>query len=305
MTSTPERRDSLNLNQITAFLRVVETGSFTAAAHELSMSASAVSKHVSQLERSLGVRLLTRTTRSLELTDVGGAYFERCHAVVGQLRAAADLAMNQNKELRGPIRVQATPGVGQRLVAPAALAFLRANPGVSITLTIGSVPPRTLARDVDVLVTVAGHGDSRGKSVRSEGLREVSYLVCAAPEYVRAHGRPRTPFDLRDHNCLVQDSQRGARLWRFRRPDGGVDAVRVTGALTTNNAMALEEAVVGGLGVGRIADYVARAHVAEGRLVVLFDNLIAWGQIVTAYSPAGRQAERIGAFIDHLRRRIA
>ena len=279
-----------NLNQVAAFLKVVETGSFTAAAAELGLSPSAVSKNVGHLEADLGVRLLVRTTRSLTLTDVGSLFFDRCGAAIKEMRSAADDAQSREGQLRGPLRVQATPGVGQRLLVPAMLDFMALHPEISISLMIGSVPVHTLSTETDVFVTVTHRGEARGSSVRSIELANVTYLVCASPAYIAAHGRPRHPQDLTRHNCLIQETQRAPRDWRFSQPDGSILSVKVGGSLATNNAVALEEAVLAGRGIGRIADYVVPNHVAEGRLCVIFDNLIAWGQVVTAYFPSNRRS---------------
>jgi DNA-binding transcriptional LysR family regulator len=290
-----------NLNQVAAFLKVVELGSFTAAAGELGLSPSAVSKHVGRLEAHLGVQLLLRTTRRLTLTDVGSNYFDRCSAALKELHAAADDAMCQDSQLRGSLRVHAGPGVGQRLLVPAILKFMTLYPDISISLSVGDVPANMLASDVDVLVAMTHRGEVRGTSVKSTELVEVSYLVCASPAYIARFGRPRVPEDLKHHNCLVQETQRAPRDWRFLQKDRTSICVKINGSFATNHAVALEEAVLAGKGIGRIPDYVARRHAETRRLVVLFDNLLAWGQVVTAFFPSGRQSARVKAFVDFLK----
>ena len=291
-----------NLNQVAAFLKVVEAGSFTAAAAELGLSPSAVSKNVGKLEAGLGVRLLVRTTRSLTLTDAGSLFFERCSVAIQEMRSAADDAQRREGQLRGPLRVQTTPGVGQRLLVPTVLDFMASHPEISISLTIGSVPAHALSTETDVFVTVTHRGETRGSSARSTELASVRYLVCASPAYISRYGSPQRPQDLVRHNCLVQETQRAPRDWRFLQPDGSITLVKVSGSLTTNDAVALERAVLAGRGIGRIADYAAVNHVSAGRLCVLFDNLIAWGQVVTAYFPSGRRSARLQVFMDFLAR---
>ncbi|HEY8578853.1 MAG TPA: LysR family transcriptional regulator, partial [Beijerinckiaceae bacterium] len=264
----------MNLNQIAAFLKVVETGSFTLAGSELSLSPSAVSKHVGQLEQRLGVRLLTRTTRRLALTDAGAAFHARCGHVVAELAAAAEEARGRDSQLKGSLRVHVTPGVGQRVIAPLILAFMKRYADVSVHLTIGEAQAGAVPRDADVLITISHRGDTRGKSVRVEHLREVTYLVCASQSYLERHGAPRGPEALKSHACLIHEAQRAPRLWRFRNANGTMTSVNVDGPFATNNSVALESAVLDGLGVGRVPDYVARAHLQAGRLVMLFDNLV-------------------------------
>ena len=290
-----------NLNQIAAFLKVVETGSFTAAAVQLGLSSSAVSKNIGQLEAGLGVRLLLRTTRSLTLTDAGSRFFERCNGAIRELRSAAEDVQSSEAQLRGPLRVHATPGVGQRLLVPVIISFMEAHPQISIILGIGSFNTLTVSTEMDVFVTVTHKGEMRGSRLKAVELADVRYLVCASPAYLKRNGRPRHPQDLTRHNCLVQESQRAPRDWRFVQSDGASIAVRIKGTLSTNNAIALEEAVLAGLGVGRIADYAARCHIDDGRLIVLFDTLVAWGQVVTAFFPSGLRSARANAFVDFTR----
>ncbi|MBX9759594.1 MAG: LysR family transcriptional regulator [Beijerinckiaceae bacterium] len=293
-----------NLNQIAVFLKVVETGSFSAAALQLGLTASAASKNVGQLENALGVRLLVRTTRSLTLTDAGATFFHRCRAAVGELRSATDEAQSFDRQLRGPLRVQATPGVGQRLLAPIVMSFMNEHPEITISLDIGTVNTSTVSTEMDVFVTVTHRGEMRGARFRAVELAEVRYLVCAAPEYIERRGRPQAPPELLRHNCLVHETQRAPREWRFAQPDGSTGAVKIKGTFSTNNALALECALLAGVGVGRIADYAARKYIEAGHLVVLFDNLVAWGQVVTAFFPSGLQSARAQAFIEYTKARM-
>lgn len=288
-----------SLNQIAVFLKVVETGSFSAAALQLGLTASAISKNVGQLENELGVRLLVRTTRSLTLTDAGATFFQRCRAAVSELRAATDDIQSFDRQLRGPLRVQATPGVGQRLLVPIIMSFMKDHPEITISLEIGTVNTTTVSTEMDVFVTVTHRGEMRGARFKAVELADVRYLVCASPEYINSCGRPESPAELLRHNCLVHETQRAPREWRFAQPDGSTGAVKVKGSFSTNNALALERALLAGVGVGRIADYAARKYIDSGQLVVLFDSLVAWGQVVTAFFPSGLQSARAQAFIEY------
>lgn len=288
-----------NLNNIAMFLKVVETGSFSAAAAQMGFTPSAVSKNVGQLESSLGVRLLVRTTRSLTLTEAGAALYKRCRAAMTELRSATEDAQSFDRQLRGPLRVQATPGVGQRLLVPIIMSFMKSHPEITIDLEIGTVNAATVATDVDVFVTVTHKGEMRGARFKAEELTQVRYLVCASPDYIARCGAPQAPADLVRHNCLVHETQRTPREWRFALAGGATTTIKIKGALSTNNAIALERALLDGVGIGRIADYAARGHISDGRLAVIFDNLVAWGQVVTAYFPSGLQSARAKAFIDY------
>jgi DNA-binding transcriptional LysR family regulator len=293
------------IKQIAAFLKVAELKSFTTAAEELQMSASAVSKYVSQLESSLGVKLLARTTRRIELTNVGQTYFTRCEAAFKELRAASDEAAYQDNQLRGPVRVHTSPGIGQRVLVPALIKFMKLYPEIALSLTMGGTPHALLGGDIDLLVNVSRRGESRGGSVHCTELVENSLLVCAAPEYLNKHGRPSTPEDLRRHNCLVQTSQRHGADWHFRQSDETSATIRVSGSFTTDSASALEEAMLAGQGIGRISTYIAGRYVRDNQLVVLFDNVISGGDVISAFYPGARCSARVTALIAFLKEEIA
>lgn len=290
-----------NIQDIVVFVRVVEKQSFTAAARELNLSASAVSRHVSRLEESLGVQLIRRSTRRLLITDIGADFYEHCARVILELDRAKSDAAGHNAEIKGLLRVHATLGVGQRLVAPAVSAFLDQYKDLTIDLTIGTQPANLLESGLDVVIRSARLSDS---SLDCRELGPVRYSVCAAPRYLAKAGVPKRPQDLEKFNCLIHTGQPAPEEWRFHDRNGSFK-VLVKGNLRTNNGVALYEAVKGGLGIARLPDYAATEDLAAGALTALFPDVTGWGRSIKAFYLRSRhQPAKLTIFLDFLGRFI-
>jgi DNA-binding transcriptional LysR family regulator len=286
-----------NLNDILVFVRVVEKGSFSTAARDLALSAAAVSRHVNQLESSLGVQLLKRSTRHLTVTDAGADFYKRCSQLVRGLEEARTAAIGYHTELKGALRIHATLGVGQRLVAPAVQEFLSLYPDLSVDLTIGTQPVNLLEHGLDVVIRSATLSDS---SLSCRELGPVRYSICVAQSYLDKHGTPSEPRDLPRFNCLIHTGQPAPDEWRFQTPEGR-ETILVSGSLRTNNGVALYEAVRRGLGIGRLPDYAASEEVRNGQLVMLFSDVTGWGRSIKAFHPRSlHQPAKVKAFLDFM-----
>ena len=286
-----------NISDIVVFVHVVEKQSFTAAARELALSPSAVSRHISHLEQSLGVQLIKRSTRRLVLTDIAVDFYEQCTRIIRDLEKARDMASAHTMEVKGTLRVHATLGLGQRLVAPAVREFLSHYPELNIDLIIGSRAANLLEAGYDVVIRSAQMNDS---SLATRELSPVQYFICATPGYLAKRGTPKLPQDLKDHNCLVHSGQTQAAEWRFA-GDGETISVMVSGNLRTNNGIALYEAVKGGLGIARLPGYAVNEDFRAGNLVPLFPNLVGWGRGIKAFYPrTAHQPLRVRVFLDFL-----
>lgn len=285
-----------NISDIVVFVRVVEKQSFTAAARDLLLSPSAVSRHISHLEESLGVQLIKRSTRRLVLTDIGVDFYEQCSRIIRDLDRARGMASAHNVEIKGTLRVHATLGLGQRLVAPAVREFLTHYPDISIDLAIG---PHTVNvfedEGYDIIIRSAQINDN---SLTTRELCPVQYSVCATPSFLEKSGTPTAPQDLKNFNCLVHSGQTKADEWRFDE-DGETFTVIVRGNLRTNNGIALYEAVKGSLGIARLPSYAVSDDLRSGHLVPLFQNLVGWGRSIKAFYPrTAHQPLRVRVFLD-------
>lgn len=284
-----------NLGNIAVFVRVVEKQSFTAAARDLKMSPSAASRHISHLEETLGIQLIKRSTRRLVLTDVGADFYEQCARILRDLERARGMASAHNAEIKGTLRVHATLGLGQRLVAPAVREFLSHYPELNIDLTIGPHAVNVIEDGFDVVIRSAQINDA---SLAQRELSPVRYAICATPGFLAKAGVPTSPRDLKGFNCLIHTGQTRPNEWRF--DDGGETySVIVSGNLRTNNGIALYEAVKGGLGIARLPNYAVSDDLRAGTLVPLFPNVVGWGRSIKAFFPrSAHQPLRLRVFLD-------
>ncbi len=286
-----------DLNEILAFTRVVERKGFSAAAKELDLSPSVVSKRVTALEARLGVQLLNRSTRRLSLTEAGSQFYRRCAKALSDLAQASGEAAGYADKVAGQIRVHATLGVGLRAVVSGIISFTERYPQLTVEFTVGSGPFNLIEQGVDLLIRSADINDA---SIESRVLLPVGYHVVATPEYFRRHGRPSTPADLAAHNCLIHAGQRVPYEWTFEGPDGRY-AVKISGTFATNSGAALHEAVLRGLGVGRLPDYTVREDLAAGRLESALDGQLASDRCIRAYYPRTRYPQpKVTLLVEHL-----
>jgi DNA-binding transcriptional LysR family regulator len=205
------------LSDIIVFVHVVESNSFKAAAGRLGMAKSALSRCVTRLEESLVVRLLDRTTRKLSLTEAGEAFFRRAERALADLDEARTEAARHQAEPAGTLRVTAPMSFGIDLVAPALSAFMSAHSKVSVELALDDRQRDIVADGIDVAFRIAQLADS---TLVARRLAPIRQLVVAAPSYLEARGKPVTPDDLRDHDCLVYTLRASPDAWRFDGPGG-------------------------------------------------------------------------------------
>lgn len=246
------------------FIAVVEQGSFTAAARALDVSTSFVSRQVGRLEDRLGARLLNRTTRSQTLTELGQTYYQRSRKIFDELdRLESDMADLQEKP-KGLVRLTAPGLYAERFVAPAIAAFMQRYPEVSVELNTSMQPVDIVAEGYDLAVRMSALDDS-SLVARKVVPRRVS--VAGSPDYFAQHGRPKTPDELRQHNCL----QLGTMAWRFAWPDS-IRSVRVRGNFGSDNGTAITAAAIRGVGLARLTHYYFDEAVARGELELVLEN---------------------------------
>lgn len=290
-----------DLNLLAIFARVVEAGSFSEAARRMETSRSAVSKGVAKLEKSLGARLLNRTTRHLSLTDIGKAVAAHCGRMLEEADQVEQVVGSLTAEPRGILRVSASVAFGTLHVAPALADFLAAHPELTMELTI-----------TDRLVDLAEEGYDMAIRVTSEPplqlvarkLAPVRRKLCGTPEYFARRGVPQTPADLVNHNCLDYTRSGEQGQWRFIGPQGEI-SVPVTGPLHVDDDEALSQAVLGGLGLGLLPTFIIGKDLQAGRLQAALSEYIPVERHVYAmYLPTRHLPSKVRAFIDFLIARI-
>jgi DNA-binding transcriptional LysR family regulator len=285
-------------NDMIAFVRAVERGGFSAAARDLGLTPSAVSKLVTRLEDRLGVRLLNRTTRRLALTAEGEAFFQRSQRILADIAEAEEEVGRSRVQPRGLLRVNVGTAFGMHQLVPALPDFLARYPEIQVELTITDRIVDLIEEGADLGIRLGLLADS---SLVARRICEVERVVCAAPEYLRRHGTPRTPGELRGHNCLNMANAPALRRWPFEGRDG-VEHVEVSGRVSATSADALLALALRGLGVIRLTDVIVGPSIREGRLVALLADVHHREALpLHAVYPQGRhRSPRVAAMIDFL-----
>jgi DNA-binding transcriptional LysR family regulator len=284
------------LQELTVFVRVGESGSFTRAAHDMNLSQPSVSRIIGELEARLGVKLVLRTTRRLTLTTSGEKFLERARDVLGDLDEAEDAARGIDS-LRGAIRVALPVVFGMREVIPRLPEFLARYPLLRMELRVSDAYQDLVAEGVDVAIRLGSLADSTFGTRR---LATLPRFVVAAPSYLKAHGIPRRPADLANHDCIFGPNGFGRESWIFKRRNT-IISVDVTGRIYTDSGPGLYACVVAGLGIAQASTAMCGAELRSGTLVALLTDYTLEPVDVHAVLPGGpRPSTKVQALIDYL-----
>jgi len=279
------------------FAAVMETGSFSAAARRLGMSKALTSKYVAQLEERLGARLINRTTRRLNATEVGTAYYERCTRILGEIDELEEAVSNQHGAPRGVLRVAAARAFGEDMLVDAIADFMARYPEIVVDLVLDERQVDVVGEGFDLAIRLAALEDS---AMIARRIAAYPFIVCAAPEYLAAAGTPATPRALVRHDCIVNAAISPTGQWQFK-IDGASVSVTVRARATVNTARATATLVRRGLGVGVCLYSTVREDLAAGRLVRLFGQHDAYDRSVYALYPHSRHlSAKVRLFVDHL-----
>ena len=280
------------------FVRVVESGTFAAAARELDVSPPAVTKLIAALERELGAPLLRRDSRHVSLTPDGEQYFPVCASALADLRAAeANLSASRTRA-SGKLTVGIAKIVGENCVAPVLSEFLARHPGLTLDLRVVNKPSEPLAARVDVVVFVGWLEDVDMVAKRIAQTRRVT---CASPAYWEAHARPRDPDELRGHDCLAFRSPWGVvlDLWKYQRGEE-VRSVALEPRIVSDDRDWTIAAAVRGMGIVNVADLTARSYFEQGLLEPVLEDweCLEAPAIYVLYRRGSRPSARVRAFVE-------
>jgi DNA-binding transcriptional LysR family regulator len=285
------------LTSIKTFTRVVQLRSFGAAARELRLSRSVVSKYVIELEQELGAQLLTRTTRSVTPTENGQAYYERCIAILADLEEA-DLAVGRlQSEPRGLLRVNAPMSFGTLHLSRAIADFMEMHPQLQIQLILSDQLIDPVQEGFDVTLRIA---DLAPSSMIARKIAPALRVICAAPSYLSRRGTPKHPNELTAHDCLSYGHLATGTQWKLtgRNSDHWI---RVPWTLCTNNAEVLRDAAVRGRGIALLPTFIAGADLQAGRLRTILTDFKAPDISICAIYPETRHLSiKVRLFIDFL-----
>ena len=292
----------MDLNEMLMFARVVQTGSFTAAAAELGVPKSTVSRKVTDLEARLGARLLQRTTRKLSLTDVGRTYYEYCARIVGEIQDAERAVSSLQDTPRGLLRI--TTGVGVAYLGPIVSDFMKSYPEVRIELSCTARNVDLVEERFDLGIRAGALADS---SLVARSLGRVQWFLVATTAYLKERGRPKTPEDLTKHDCLFFGQGPGAYDLRLESAKGQRTArVALGPRLLVGDMDVLRDAAVAGLGVGLLPAFNCAEELQKRR----FERVLPeWDPPTTpihaVYPTARHVSPKVKAFVEHLHQRMS
>lgn len=275
MSFTAALRD---LNKLNAFVRVAQRRSFTKAAAELRTTPSVISKRMKELEESLGFSLVIRSTHGLVLTDAGEGLFQRCLELLTKVDDYVTERRNIEAGPFGTLRVQATSEYARFVLAPLTIKFAQERPGVRVHLSV--VPENFLSAEDGFDVIVSSQKPLL-PGVVGRDLGAVAHVICASPEYFRKCGRPKTPQDLREHNCFA-DLYSGPKSWPFKISSRRL-LVEVKGSMSSNSISVLIQMALAGRGIIRVPLHAVRTEIAEKRLDVIFKDVTLSPERMCAY----------------------
>src|ERR1700688_1484261 len=285
------------LTSLTAFVRVVDSGGFSAAGRRLNMSTTMVSNHVQSLEDRLGARLLNRTTRKVSLTEIGKTYYDRCTQILADLEQADDIAGASQSTPRGTLRIYTATHIVQ-FVAPVVAEFLSSYNEVKVELTIGEKNVDLIDEGYDLAIRLTPPPDS---SLIVRSLATWRHVLCCSPAYLDKHGPLRQLSELENHNCIRHVLYPFQDGWHFVDRKGTPAAVRVSGNLVSNSGETLRRAALEGVGVCLAAGFLVGDDLDAGSLVRLLPEYRPVEMAMNAIYPHRHHlSAKVRSFIDLL-----
>jgi len=263
------------INDALAFVTVVEEGNFAAAASKSGITASVISKRISRLETSLQVQLFSRTTRSMNLTESGQIFYERCRRIKNEMDEATNDILEHQTHTAGLLRINSPTSFGQVHLMPVINAFLKTYPEVTIELLLGSQFSQFIYDGLDVAIFINDLPDTHLLKSKQITLRRTG--IYASPEYFAQYSKPNHPEDLSQHNCLSYQFEPGKHIglgqkqvWHFTKQSKEIK-VSVTGSLKVNNSQALVNAGMAGIGIIKLSNFMVTQAVKRGKLISVLE----------------------------------
>jgi DNA-binding transcriptional LysR family regulator len=286
------------LDGIDVFVRVVDVGSFTAAAEQLGKSTSFVSKEVTRLENRLGTRLLNRTTRSISLTDVGRLYFERCQQIIVDAVEAERSVTETRAAPRGVLKLSAPVSFGLGYLAAVLPEFLDANPELALDVEFNDRMVDVIAEGFDVVLRI---GHLKDSSLITRQINSSRGLTVASPKYWKQNGKPRHPSELAGHTCISYSLMPAPARWRYLDPESGPINVTVDTRIQCNSAELETALAVAGVGVTRLPEFACSKELGKGLLEPVLEQFSGSPIGIYAVYPHRRHlSAKVRVFVDFL-----
>ncbi|KLV04616.1 transcriptional regulator [Photobacterium aquae] len=285
------------IRALTVFRRVVELGSFVAAAEDLKLSKAAISKNINELESYLKSPLINRTTRNLHITDNGQLYYQQVCRVLDALNEADLSVIESSRVLKGKLKISAPMSLGITEINPLICEFMRQHPELSIEMVMSDEHLDLIEQGVDI--AIRGGGDLGNTSLRSRKLLDIRRVLCASPEYLANAGAFESLEDIYHHRLLSYSLSSTAKRWHFRHQDSVKELELPSSVYMVNSGLALTQAACAGLGVAVLPDFFIEEQLASGELVeILPEWQMEMHALYIVYPYHKEQSYKIRAFID-------
>jgi DNA-binding transcriptional LysR family regulator len=290
------------VHEIEVFTKVAEQKSFTIAAYQLGLSKAAVSKSITRLEKSLGTRLLQRTTRRLSLTEAGHRYYQHSQRALTELEIGKKAILSLKATPSGHLKITAPVTFGKLHVATLIPDFMRTFDQVTVDLVLTDRLVNLAAEGFDLAIRLSAHP---GLNLVAKKLAPTKRILCASPLYLEQNGTPKTPGDLKSHQCLSYLHFSNKQAWQFRGPRGIVKA-EANGRFQINNIEAIQAAALSGCGIALMPTYIVGPELSTGRLVQIlseYEPISKFGShVVAAFHPDRHLLPKVRVFIEHLQK---
>ncbi|WP_126456776.1 LysR family transcriptional regulator [Sulfuriflexus mobilis] len=284
--------------EMLTFVRVVEAGSMSAAADRLNIAKSAVSRRLAELEGRLGVQLLIRTTRRLNLTGNGQQFYQRCLAILADLEETEQAISCEQVLLRGTIRIAIPLTFGIKHLSPLLNQFLKEHPELSLDLDLNDRTLNFMEEDIDLAIRIGRLADS---TLIARQLATTQRIVCASPDYLSQHGEPKTPEELENHVGLNYSYLAETQIWQFLQQDKTRVLAHVPCRMRANNGDILLKAAIDGLGILVTTTFISSEAIEQGLLCPILTDYTFPEEVIYAIYPQQRfLPRRVRALIDYL-----
>jgi DNA-binding transcriptional LysR family regulator len=295
-------RSSVDMLDVLAFVRVVETGAFARAGERMGISKSVLSRRVARLEEQLGARLLTRTAQGAQPTDIGQAYFERASNILAELEAAQEIVADAVTQIAGPIRMTAPISFGTRHLAPALVEFARRHPRIELDVSLDDKRVDLVGGGFDLAIRIGKLPDS---SLKARRLTTVRASVLASPAYLAERGRPEHPRDLHGHDLLYYANLAMSEQFRFK-VGSRLEQVQGNMRMRADSGDMLKAAAIAGLGIVTLPNFIASDAIRAAELEILLRDYPVPEVGLHAVMPPGRATTaRVRALVDFLAGRFS
>ena len=284
------------------FIRVVETGGISAAADRLGVAKSAVSRRLKELEEHLGVELFHRTTRKMNLTNTGRAFYHQSVRILEDVIEAEHATSQAHGTLKGSLKIALPSTFGLMHMGPAINEFLQLNPQIEFDLDFNDREVDLIQEGFDLAIRIANLPDS---SLIARRLAPIQFVMCASPDYLEQMGTPRSPDALSEHQCLVYSLIRDYEYWHLSDSNGGEIKIKIRPYLKASTGEFLRDAAVEGRGIVYIPSFIAYKEIEDGALVrILNEYKIPRLEAYAMYPQTRHLSQRVRAFVDFLVKRF-